>query len=287
MEAASVKEIRVGLIGAGIQASRSPAMHLREAAVHRLNYAYELIDLETLRAGPEILPQLFDDAERRGFTGLNITHPCKQIAIPLLDELSEDAAMIGAVNTVLFKNGKRIGHNTDWQGFAHAFRRGLRDARLDCVVQLGAGGAGAATAYAALVLGATRLIVFDLQPKRAASLARNLAKGSGDKRISAGSDLATTLRDADGLIHATPTGMVNYPGLPLPAELLSAKLWIFEVVYFPLETELLRVARRMGCRTLNGAGMAVFQAVEAFRLFTGITPDAERMANHFASLTSS
>jgi shikimate dehydrogenase len=262
-------------------------MHLREAAAHGLNYAYELIDLETLSAGPEILPQLFDDAERRGFTGLNITHPCKQIAIPLLDELSEEAAMIGAVNTVLFKNGKRIGHNTDWKGFAEAFRRGLRDVRLDCVVQLGAGGAGAATAYAALVLGAARLIVFDLQPTRAATLARNLAKGFGETRIWTGSDLATTLRDAEGLIHATPTGMVNYPGLPLPSELLSAKLWIYEVVYFPLETELLRTARRMGCRTLNGAGMAIFQAVEAFRLFTGITPDAERMANHLASLTSS
>ena len=102
-------------------------MHLREAAAHGLNYACELIDLETLSAGPEILPQLFDDAERRGFTGLNITHPCKQIAIPLLDELSEEAATIGAVNTVLFKNGKRIGHNTDWQGFAEAFRRVFAD----------------------------------------------------------------------------------------------------------------------------------------------------------------
>jgi len=89
---------------------------------------------------------------------------------------------------------------------------------------------------------------------------------------------------ADALIHATPTGVVKHPGLPLPAQLLRPALWVAEIVYFPLETELLREARRLGCRTMNGSGMAVFQAVEAFRLFTGIAPDAERMQRHFASM---
>ena len=92
------------------------------------------------------------------------------------------------------------------------------------------------------------------------------------------------MASADGLIHATPTGMTKFPGLPLPAELLRPALWVAEIVYFPLETELLRVARGLGCRIMNGSGMAVFQAAEAFRLFTGITPDAERMRRHFASM---
>jgi shikimate dehydrogenase len=78
--------------------------------------------------------------------------------------------------------------------------------------------------------------------------------------------------------------MAKFPGLPLPAELLKPRHWVAEIVYFPLETELLRVARSKGCRTLDGGGMAVFQAVEAFRLFTGVTPDAERMRRHFASM---
>ena len=225
-----------------------------------------------------------DAAEREGFTGLNITHPCKQSVIPLLTALSDDALALGAVNTVVFRDGKRFGHNTDWWGFAESFRRGLPDALLGHVVQLGAGGGGAAAAHAALTLGAEQLTLFDLAPGRAESLATALAARFGKGRAVAGTDVGKAMASADGLIHATPTGMVKYPGLPLPAALLHPRLWVAEIVYFPLETELLRVANRLGCRTLNGGGMAVFQAVEAFRLFTGITPDADRMQRHFASM---
>jgi shikimate dehydrogenase len=97
-------------------------------------------------------------------------------------------------------------------------------------------------------------------------------------------DLAAAMTDADGIIHATPTGMAKHPGLALDASLLRPELWLAEVVYFPLETELLRVAKGLGCRTLNGAGMAVYQAVLAFRLFTGLEADAERMQRHFLSM---
>jgi shikimate dehydrogenase len=284
MSIAASNTIKTGLIGAGIQGSRSPALHLREAAAHGLQFSYELIDLETLDGGPDRLPALLDDAERKGFAGLNITHPCKQIVIPYLHELSPQAALVGAVNTVLFRDGRRIGHNTDWSGFAEAFRRGLPGVKLDTVVQLGAGGAGAATSYAALILGIKGLTVFDQQPERANQLVNRLSKGVAAGRIRAGKNLPEALQSADGLIHATPTGMAGHPGLPLPPKLLTSKLWICEVVYVPLETELLQVARRIGCRTLNGGGMVVLQAAEAFRLFTGITPDAERMLDHFASL---
>jgi shikimate dehydrogenase len=279
------KQIKTGLIGAGIQGSRSPALHLREATEHGLQFSYELIDLETLGATPDRLPFLLDDAEAKGFSGLNITYPCKQTVIPYLHELSPQAAGVGAVNTVLFKDGKRIGHNTDWSGFSEAFRRGLPDVKLNAVVQLGAGGAGAATAYAALTLGVERLIVFDPQSDRANELVNRLGKAVAADRIGVGTNLTKALQSANGLIHATPTGMVGHPGLPLPAELLTPKLLICEVVYVPLETELLQRARAIGCRTLNGGGMAVFQAAEAFRLFTGMMPHPERMLRHFASLS--
>jgi shikimate dehydrogenase len=276
-------DILVGLIGAGIQASRTPAMHEKEGAQQGLRYVYRLIDLETRNLGAEALPELIDAAEREGFSGLNITHPCKQSVIPLLSDLSDDACALGAVNTVVFRDAKRFGHNTDWWGFAESFRRGLPHAPLGHVVQLGAGGGGAAVAHAALTLGVERLTLFDLDGDRARKLATALVARFGNGRAVAGTDLAKSMSSADGLIHATPTGMVKYPGLPLPATLLHPRLWVAEIVYFPLETELLRVASRLGCRTLNGGGMAVFQAVEAFRLFTGITPDADRMQRHFAS----
>jgi len=273
-----------GLIGAGIQASRTPAMHEREGDEQDMRYLYRLIDLEKLGVGAEALPELLTAAERMGFAGLNITYPCKQAVIPLLHELSEDARALNAVNTVVLRNGKRTGHNTDCSGFAEGFRRGLKDVKLDRVVQLGAGGAGAAVAHAALLLGAKQLTLFDRESERAAELAGNLSSHFGKGRAVASTDLPAAMAAADGLIHATPTGMAKFPGLPLPAELLQSRHWVAEIVYFPLETELLRVARSKGCRTLDGGGMAVFQAVGAFRLFTGVEPDAERMLRHFASM---
>ena len=273
-----------GLIGAGIQASRTPAMHEREGDEQDMRYLYRLIDLEKLGVGAEALPDLLTAAERMGFAGLNITYPCKQAVIPLLHELSEDARALNAVNTVVLRNGKRTGHNTDCSGFAEGFRRGLKDVKLDRVVQLGAGGAGAAVAHAALLLGAKQLTLFDRESDRAAELAGNLSSHFGKGRAVASTDLPAAMAAADGLIHATPTGMAKFPGLPLPAELLQSRHWVAEIVYFPLETELLRVARSKGCRTLDGGGMAVFQAVGAFRLFTGVEPDAERMLRHFASM---
>ena len=192
--------------------------------------------------------------------------------------------MLGAVNTVLFRDGKRIGHNTDWSGFAEPFRLGMAGAALDRVVQLGAGGAGAAVAHAALTLGARQLTIFDIDPSRAEGLAANLSRAFGPERAVAGTDREAALATADGLINATPIGMEAHPGMPLPAALLRTAMWVAEVIYFPLETELIRCARALGCRTIDGGGMAVFQAVAAFRLFTGREPDSDRMIRAFAEI---
>ncbi|RDL47008.1 Quinate/shikimate dehydrogenase (NAD(+)) [Ensifer sp. M14] len=281
-----LRPLNAGLIGAGIQASLTPAMHMREGAAQGLAYEYELIDLSQRGASPDDLPQLLREAEQRGLCGLNITHPCKQLVIPFLDELSDEARDLGAVNTVVLEAGRRIGHNTDWWGFAESFRRGLPDVGLSHAVQLGAGGAGVATAYAMLTLGLNSLAVFDREAERAEALASSMSALFPQAQIVAGTDLPRAMQAADGLIHATPTGMAKYPGLPLPAELLDQRHWVAEVVYFPLETGLLAEARRRGCKTLDGGGMAVFQAVGAFRLFTGREPDAARMLAHFNALTA-
>lgn len=219
-----------------------------------------------------------------GFNGLNVTYPCKQSIIPLLHELSDDARALGAVNTVLLKDGRRIGHNTDWSGFARAFKRGLPDVSLERVVQLGAGGAGAAVAHAAMTMGARDFTLFDVDASRASSLADELQTRFPSATVKAGGSLPNAMAEATGLIHATPTGMAKLPGMPLPAELLHANLWVADVVYFPIRTALLQAAEAAGCRTLSGGGMAVYQAVDAFRIFTGLDPDAERMFMHFQTL---
>jgi len=280
-------KILIGLIGGGIQASRAPVLHETEAAAQGLRCLYQLIDIDKLGLGTAALGELLSAAERTGFSGLNITHPCKQAVIAHLDALAPEAEAIGAVNTVIFADRKRTGYNTDAPGFAEAFRRTMAGAVLNQVVQLGAGGAGAAVAHAALTLGVARLTLVDTDGTRAQALAARLNARFGAGRARAAMTPDAALANADGLINATPIGMVGHPGQPVASALLRPALWVADVIYTPLETELLRAARALGCRTLPGGGMAVFQAVEAFRLFTGRPADPERMLRHFAALTAS
>ena len=278
----------VGLVGTGIGPSLTPPLHEREADELGIRYLYRRLDLDDLRLPPESIGDILAAARLTGFDGLNVTHPCKQLVLAHLDELSPDAEALGAVNTVVLRDGRAVGHNTDWSGFARAFDRGLRDAALDRVVLLGAGGAGAAVAHALLTLGTVRLTVLDVDPRRARALAAALCERFGPARAT-GEDLsavAAHIAAADGLVHATPTGMAAHPGLPIPAELLRGDLWVADIVYRPLETALVRAARAAGCRVLDGGGLAVFQAVDSFRLFTGIEPDADRMLAHFAGLVA-
>lgn len=276
--------VLVGLIGSGIQASRTPSLHEREGAEQGLRYIYKLIDLEALGLGESALPEILTAAERFGFAGLNITHPCKQAVIPLLDELSPDAAALGAVNTVVLTGGRRVGHNTDWWGFAESFRRELSDVRTHHVVQFGAGGAGAAVAHALLTLGVQELSIIDTDEARARNLTAALCARFGGGRASSGVAAADAMASADGVVNTTPLGMAKYPGMAIQADLLRPAQWVADIVYFPLETELLRQARARRCRTMSGGGMAVFQAVGAFRLFTNLEPDAERMLRHFGEM---
>jgi shikimate dehydrogenase len=276
----------IGLIGSGIGRSLTPAMHEEEARQHGLVLYDQLIDLEREHLGAEVLPALLNALRTIGFAGFNVTHPCKQAILPLLDELADSARAIGAVNTVVLRDRRLIGHNTDGSGWEWAFRRASPQADLSQVVLLGAGGAGAAIAHALLRLGALKLLIFDTEPVRAAALASRFEQTHGSSRVEHATDLAAALERAQGLVHATPTGMAHSPGLPLPAALLRSDLWVSEIVYFPLETELLKAARAAGCVTLDGGGMAVGQALGAFRLFTGRDADATRVERHFRQLVA-
>jgi shikimate dehydrogenase len=273
----------LGLIGAGIQQSLTPAMQEEEARHHGIRLHYQLIDLDGTPGSLDQLPALLTAARIMGFAGLNITYPCKQAVIPLLDALSPEARAMNAVNTVVVQDGRLVGHNTDGWGWAWGFRRALPEADLDCVVLLGAGGAGSAIAHAVLGQGARALRIVDQEPGRARALADLLAAQHAS-RVRVVADVAAALDGATGLIHATPMGMAKQPGLPLPAALLRPPLWVSEVVYSPIETALLQAARAAGCRTVDGGTMAVGQAVGAFGLFTGREADPARMEAHFHRL---
>jgi shikimate dehydrogenase len=274
------RSVLIGLVGRGIGSSRSPIMHQREGARLGMDYVYRLIDFDQMGLSDAALGEVVASAEGLGFSGLNVTHPFKQSVVPFLTDLSPTACAIGAVNTVVFSNGRRTGHNTDSWGFAESFREAMNGCSLSHVVQLGAGGAGAAVAHALLELGVEHLALFDIALTRAARLAERLdARFPG--RVAAPTEMRPAFERAAGVVNTTPVGMAKYPGLPFAPSLLSPQHWVAEIIYFPAETELLRVARQLGCRTLSGLGMAVNQAVRAFELFTGLKPDGAAMARHF------
>ncbi|WP_439029345.1 shikimate dehydrogenase [Gordonia terrae] len=278
----------VGLVGTGVGPSLTPALHMAEGRAQGLDYVYRTIDLNTFGVAPHRIGDVLSWARTLGYDALNITHPCKQLVIDHLDDVDEPARTLGAVNTVVFDRGRTIGYNTDTTGFAHGFAEGLPAAPMAAAVLVGAGGAGSAVGDALLRMGVAHLTVVDLDVDRAATLACQLADRYASARVDASSldKLSVLLPDSDGVVHATPTGMAEHPGLPFDAALLRPGLWVADIVYRPIDTALLQAARAAGCRTLDGGHMAVYQAVDAFALITGRTPDAARMSAHFRDLVA-
>lgn len=277
----------LGLIGDGISASRTPRMHENEGAAHSIPTIYRTIDIGTPRLAEVELEELLTGAVRLGFDGLNITHPFKQQVIGLLDEVDPVAARINSVNTVVIDGaGRTTGYNTDVTGFAAGFRAGLDGAATEAVVQIGAGGAGRAVGFALAELGIGDLVIADTDVQRADGLAADIgaATSVGTRARAIGLDeLGGAAASAQGIVNATPVGMKAYPGTPVDTSVFGADTWVADVVYFPLETQLLAEARAKGCRTLDGSGMAVNQAIDAFELFSGQKADPQRMRETFLS----
>ncbi|MBO9581692.1 MAG: shikimate dehydrogenase [Sphingobium sp.] len=275
--------IRSGLIGRSILSSKSPWLHEQEARAQGLALTYELFDFTDRHLDDDALDGFVKDRAREGFAGLNITYPFKQRVIPVLDDLSRNAAMVGAVNTIAMRDGRLIGHNTDMEGFRDSFAAGLPDVAMNRALLLGAGGAGAAVASALLLLGVKCLDVADADFGRAEALAARLNALVGSDRVRAFDlkDLSTDM--VDGIVNATPMGMIAQPGLPIAPDLIHARHWVADIVYFPVETELLRTARAKGCATLDGTGMVIAQAALAFEIITGHAADQQRMRRSFAS----
>lgn len=272
-----------GLIGRGISLSRTPAMHAAEAQRQGLGGTYRILDMDDPVRSEATLAEMLRAAELGGFQGLNITYPFKIEVMAHLDEVSDNVRAVGAVNTVVLRDGKRFGHNTDLWGFAESFRRGLADAATGHALLLGAGGAGVAVAHALADCGIARLSILDTDPDRAAALADQVRRNRPGTEAGAVTDIVALMREArpDGVVNATPMGMAKLPGTAIDPELLSPDQWVADIVYFPLETALLAAARARGCRVLPGSGMAVFQAVRAFELFTGRPACPDRMKATF------
>jgi shikimate dehydrogenase len=275
------KAVIAGLIGAPIAHSASPAMHEQAARDLGLRCHYQLI--EVAGADREELRALLNGMRRLGFAGVNVTFPYKEAVVDLLDELSPDAAAIGAVNTVVVRGNRLVGYNTDATGFARAAGDMVADSRQGSVALIGAGGVGKAIAFALMNLGIAHLRVFDVQRPKADDLALIL-KPYG--RVLVVDTVEDAVRGVVGLVNATPVGMLPNRDSPVPEALLHPGLWVADAVYFPLWTPLLRAAQDKGARVMTGRDLAIYQAADAFELFTGVVASTAAMASAFDRVMS-
>jgi shikimate dehydrogenase len=257
------------LLGYPVGHSVSPAMHNAAFVEKGLSHSYSALGVP-----PDQLAQIIDTRIRvENFGGANVTIPHKIEIIKFLDELATTSQTVGAVNTLEHKDNVLIGHNTDAVGGIRALTEAYGNLSQAKVVLLGAGGAASAlaTELAPIV---DDLMILNRSVERAKMLSERLGENTGYDSI----NNQVCIDSADILINATPVGMSPKTGeSPVESRRLHTGLLVYDIVYNPLKTKLLIDAERAGARTLGGLWMLVYQGVEAFKIWTGVEPNAETM----------
>lgn len=256
---------RVVLIGSNIAHSRSPRLHNHLFERYDLPYRYELAPMTADAVVPAV-----EMMKRGGYRGANITSPHKLAALPALDALSPEAAAIGAVNTIVFADGRAVGYNTDAVGFIAPLLGHSLLATSFTAALCGTGGAAMAAAYALLALPSLRrLTIYSRDAERAAAAAARW----NDPRVEGRTYSAC--RPDDLLVNATPRDLVETSTLPVPIEALEGASLVYEMIYWPPVTPFLAAARSLGVETIGGAPMFIAQALASFQLWTGVVPRAD------------
>jgi shikimate dehydrogenase len=273
---APAQPLLLGLIGSPIMSSAAPVMQEAAAEALGLRAQYRLIDIAG--ADEAKLRAMLEGVRLLGFSGVNVTFPYKEAIIPLLDALAPGAAAIGSANTVVVRDGKLTGHNTDATGFASGFKAVLGDPGDKPIALIGAGGVGRAIAFALAELGARALYIFDSDVGKANALSARLEAGMA---VRVCRDVREALDGAGGVINGTPIGMLPNRDSPVPVNLLHKNMFVADAVYTPLWTPLLLAARAAGARVMTGRELCIHQAADAFRLFTGLEASRERIGAAF------
>ncbi|MCY0967041.1 shikimate dehydrogenase family protein [Parathalassolituus penaei] len=271
--------IKLGLIGISISQSRAPSLHTTLGEMFNIPVTYELFDLSenTPEAFEATLKQLID----QGYTGTNVTFPFKQVATGYTSSVNTAVEKMGATNTLRLQGGVAA-FNTDYTGFIRGYRGRCGDQPAGKVLMIGAGGVGRAVAFGLFELGATELLVCDMNVASAESLVQALAAYGYKASVVAHADVADAARGVDGLVNCTPVGHYKTPGNPLPLDAFGGQRWAFDAVYTPLDTEFLIAAADKGLQIVSGFDLFFYQGVDAFEIFTGFKVEDDQAAlRHF------
>jgi shikimate dehydrogenase len=266
--------IRLGLIGDNIAKSQSPRLHRLAGAQNGRVVTYD--SLVPREQGREF-DDLFAHVAASGYRGVNVTYPYKERACAKVVIDDPLVRAIGAVNTVIFDDGGPHGFNTDYSGFVAAYRLVMGNAAPGAVLMIGAGGVGKAVAFGLVALGLTDIRIADRDLPKAEALADALRTARPGLVTQTGTDAEGMAHGASGIINCTPVGMVGYGGTPLPRAAMAGAAWAFDAVYTPVDTEFLQDAGAQGLRIISGYELFIGQGVDAWRIFTGLPLDYDRL----------
>jgi shikimate dehydrogenase len=259
-------DLRLGLIGDNIAASRAPLLHRLAGDQCGLSVSYE-------RLIPRELGKDFDavfaDCRASGYRGLNITYPYKERVVAKVSIDDPLVRAMGAVNTVIFDQGTAAGHNTDYSGFKAAYENCRGHTSPGTVLMIGTGGVGRAIAFALIALGARAIRLMDRDQAKAKALAEALQAAAPELDVSVWPDAEAAASGAQGLINCTPVGMVGYPGSPLSKAAMASADWAFDAVYTPKDTQFLTDAQAQGLSVISGWELFFYQGVHAWGFFSG------------------
>ncbi len=255
-----------GIFGYPVEHTFSPGMH--NAAFKKLNMNACYIPFAV---PPDRLAEAAQALIPLNLQGVNITVPHKEKIIPFLDELSKEARLIGAVNTIELKEGRLIGHNTDGRGFLRSLKEQARfNPKGKTFFLVGSGGAARAVVFSLALAGASAIWIRDIDSQKADVLAENVREKTGvDVRSIPESSIPASAKEADCLINATPLGLKKNDPLPLSGTFIQSKHLVCDLVYNPPATALLKAARAKKAKILSGLGMLLYQGVIAFEIWTG------------------
>ncbi len=270
-------QVCIGLIGQSLQASRMSLVHASEGRALGLDLHVDRIDpMDMKRARPN-LREVLDTIEFAGFAGTLVSAPYNQAALTEVDDASETARSIGAVTTIAFRNGRRLGHNTTSWALAETLRHGLALHRLNRVLIVGAGATGVAVAHALGRLDVDEILFHDADP----ILAERAASRCGGR---VAYNIASALAECDGVVNATQIGRADLPGVALPVDFLHNRHWVADLIDNPFDTPLVRAARERGCTVLDGISTATYKTIHDFHLLTGRAPNVARVHTAVSAL---
>lgn len=266
--------LKLGLIGDNIAASRAPDLHRIAGQLNSMRVQYDRLIPKELN---QTFDQIFESCPDNGYQALNITYPYKEHVVSQVAIDDPMVRAIAAVNTVVFDGTSSKAYNTDYTGFIAAYEQMRAGANPGVCCLVGTGGVGRALAFGLVKLGADELRLLDRDSAKAQQLAYDLNALDPQTVVTAHNDLDAATDNCDGLLNGTPVGMVGYPGSAFEAKAIANAAWVFDAVYTPIETMFLQNAKAAGAQIISGYELFFFQGVHAWRHFSGLDVDADKL----------